>query len=250
MPGFTGKTRFFLPNEDAQVVRDAIYALTIRPEHPLFVTGSGMLALDLLPLFHGKVTLVDIQESQTVYVRELIKVMEHADSIRTLQTWLIHDILPQINAYYAARGASYTEEGVLSALRNYFRIQFLFSDNALSAVRKRLCDVQLHTSDITDYLKTHTHDFVHLSNIVDYLSSDQLEPLFAQLASLNATVFCIETTAIHDREAFLRIVQNAGFTSHAATPLLQAQNRALGGNEAKKPWMRTGFVHLFMSKNL
>ncbi|MBQ7738898.1 MAG: hypothetical protein IJT59_04530 [Desulfovibrionaceae bacterium] len=240
--------RFFLPNEDCEVVRAALELFDKMPSEPLFVTGSGMLALDLLDILSCPVTLIDIQDIQTKYCLEVIEQIKKAKNTKVLIDWLKNTILPSINNYYADRGVEYTFSGVINALKEYFRIKFFFSDDQLFKIQKNLVNVKVQTADIISYLDNNKHDFVHLSNIVDYMTENQLSKLFSKLKFMKANVFCIETNAMADHDLFLNIIVASGFSNHKETSKLQAMNHALGGNIALKPWMRTGFVHLLLAE--
>lgn len=250
-PDWEGTTRFYVPNEDAAVARDVLSLLPEKPRHPLFVTGSGMLALDMLPELpaDAQIECVDLSPFQKEYLERLCLAVQAAAKPEDLHAWLHSDVLPELNAFYAKRGSRYSFDNVLSALRNFFRIRFFFDADALSCVRAGLGRVHGVTEDMVSRVKRGGYDFVHLSNIVDYLSPAHLAELFAGAAAAGVPVFFIQTTACLSAEALEKAWQSAGYVLHPNNAALCAENRALGTLQSQKPWMRAGRVCLLFPHN-
>lgn len=187
-PDWEGETRFYLPNEDAEVARDVLSLLPVPPHRPLFVTGSGMLALDMIPSLPGdaRIECVDLSPFQKTYLEKLCETVRGAKTSRELREWLKSAILPELNAFYARRGSHYSFENVISAMRSFFRVRFFFDDEHLARVREGLDRVHGVTGDMVARVGQGGYDFVHLSNIVDYLTPFSLGELFSGAARYGA----------------------------------------------------------------
>ena len=77
-PDWEGETRFYLPNEDAEVARGVLSLLPVPPHRPLFVTGSGMLALDMIPSlpWDAQIECVDLSPFQKTYLEKLCETVK------------------------------------------------------------------------------------------------------------------------------------------------------------------------------
>lgn len=250
-PDWEGTTRFYVPNEDADVARHVLALLPEKPRRPLFVTGSGMLALDMIPELpdDAEIECVDLSPFQKAYLGKICEAVQKAAAPEDLQEWLRSDVLPELNAFYAKRGSQYSFENVLSALHNFFRIRFFSDAEQLARVRAGLGRVHAVTEDMVSRVKRGGCDFVHLSNIVDYLSPAQLTELFAGAAGAGIPLFFIQTTACPSAGALEKAWQSAGYVLHPDNASLCAENRALGTLQPKKPWMRAGRVCLLFPHN-
>jgi hypothetical protein len=255
-PDWRKETRFYVPNEDADAARLALACLRgglgRAPRRPVFVTGSGMLALDLLPeLDEGcEAQCIDLSPFQQAWMARVMVAVEAASSPADLQDWLGGEVLAEMNAFYAARGRAYTLEGVLDALRRFFHIRFFFEGDWLCRVRERLGMVRNIQGDMVERVQQGEFDFAHFSNIVDYLPEASLHRLFGACAAEGAPCFFIETTACPDREALARAWLTAGMRLHPASERLSASNCALGCRTSVRHWMRTGAVSLLLPASL
>ncbi len=248
-PDWTGATRFFVPNEDAAVARMALALLPTKPQRLLAVTGSGMTALDLLPELPlgASMTCIDLSAFQKNYLRELLATVRAAENPAGLQGWLRNQIVPRLNAHYRSRGQSYSYDKVLRALRELFRIRFFFDARTLAVVRARLSMVKNLQGNLLEQVAgAEEYDFVHLSNIVDYLSPEERTTLFGHCARKGTAIFCIQTTACPDPQVLISTWQTADFAPHPGNESLNAANRALGTHHPTRPWMRPGNVYLLL----
>ena len=81
-PDWRKETRFYVPNEDADAARLALACLRgglgRAPRRPVFVTGSGMLALDLLPeLDEGcEAQCIDLSPFQQAWMARVMVAVE------------------------------------------------------------------------------------------------------------------------------------------------------------------------------
>lgn len=248
-PDWDHETRFFLPNEDAEVVRQALEALPRKVEEAVFITGSGFLALDILPSLAQELHLECIDRSpfQRDYCLNLIRILGFAASPEDILNFVHEQIVPKINAYYGERGQSYSHEGIEKALHELFRIRFLKDQTWLNQVKVRLKRVQVTCANAVDAVASRSRlDFIHLSNIIDYLDQESLQRLFQALRKHAAFVFAIETSACRNSEQLAELFSAYGFQEDESSPRLQSMNRALGCSHSTRPWMRTGRVHLLI----
>ncbi len=251
-PDWEGETRFYLPNEDAEVARDVLSLLPVPPHRPLFVTGSGMLALDMLPSLPGdaRIECVDLSPFQKTYLEKLCEAVRGAKTSQELRDWLKSDILPGLNAFYARRGSHYSFENVISAMRRFFRVRFFFDDEHLARVREGLGRVHGVTGDMVTRVGQGGYDFVHLSNIVDYLTPVSLGELFSGAARYGAPLFFIQTTACPSADALEHAWKSAGYEPCPENRALCEKNCALGTLHSMKPWMRSGRVCLLFPRGV
>jgi len=251
-PDWEGETRFYLPNEDAEVARDVLSLLPVPPHRPLFVTGSGMLALDMIPSLPGdaRIECVDLSPFQKTYLEKLCETVRGAKTSRELREWLKSAILPELNAFYARRGSHYSFENVISAMRSFFRVRFFFDDEHLARVREGLDRVHGVTGDMVARVGQGGYDFVHLSNIVDYLTPFSLGELFSGAARYGAPLFFIQTTACPSADALEHAWKSAGYEPCPENRALCEKNLALGTLHSMKPWMRSGRVCLLFPRGV
>ncbi|MDD2967402.1 MAG: hypothetical protein PHN64_07995 [Desulfovibrionaceae bacterium] len=243
------KQRFFVPNEDAAVARMALRALPTAPHKPVFVAGSGMLALDMLPdLPNATLTCIDLSSFQTKFVQELLTALQGSERPEALRIWFQGTVFPQLQRFYSTRGQGYALENVLHALDELFHIRFFRDAAVLKAVRARLGAVQVQQGDMVAYLchAEHEYDFVHLSNIVDYLPIEAFSSLFRACAARRAPVMYVQTTACREQYALNEAWQAAGYVPHPCHAALNAANHALGAQRSARAWMRTGIVRLLV----
>lgn len=251
-PDWEGETRFYLPNEDAEVARDVLSLLPVPPHRPLFVTGSGMLALDMIPSLPGdaRIECVDLSPFQKTYLEKLCETVRGAKTSRELREWLKSAILPELNAFYARRGSHYSFENVIFAMRSFFRVRFFFDDEHLARVREGLDRVHGVTGDMVARVGQGGYDFVHLSNIVDYLTPFSLGELFSGAARYGAPLFFIQTTACPSADALEHAWKSAGYEPCPENRALCEKNLALGTLHSMKPWMRSGRVCLLFPRGV
>lgn len=243
------KQRFFVPNEDAAVVRMALRALPAAPRKPAFVAGSGMLALDMLPeLPDAALTCIDLSSFQASFVQELLAALRDSERPEMLRAWFQRNVFPQLQRFYLARGQAYTLDRVFQALDELFHIRFFRDAAALKAVRARLTAVQVRQGNMVSYLchAASDYDLAHLSNIVDYLPAECFSPLFKACAARRAPVMYVETTACREQHALNEAWQTAGYVPHPSHAALNAANHALGARHSARAWMRTGVVRLLV----
>lgn len=245
------ESRFFVPNEDAEVARQAFAVLAASPCRPAFVCGSGMLLLDVLegcPNARGMA--VDISSFQVSFFRELQNALRATRNPAELRGWFSDEVYPQLREHYARRGQEYPLSSVFEALRGRLGIRFFSDEAAFQAARLRAGSVDSIHADMADWLcrETSEYDFVHLSNIVDYLPVHAYPSLFMACRARRAPVLYIRTTACSTPEALRQAWNLAGYVEHPVSEDLSRTNRALGaqGRHADKPWIRTGEVVLLV----
>lgn len=237
------ESRFFLPNEDAQVARAALAALPAKPARPAFVCGSGMLLLDVLADCPGaQAVAVDISSWQISFFRKLRDALRTMACTAELRAWFVAGVYPRLREYYLRRGQYYAPDAVMSAIQDRFGLRFFTDEKVFGTVKEHCGTVGTVHGDMADWLvrRAADYDFVHLSNIVDYLPPAVLPGMFSACRERRAAVLLIRTSACaHDglpRAAW----REAGYAVHPVSAELDRMNRALGAPRAEKPWMRTG----------
>ncbi len=249
-PSWGEGSRFFLPNEDASPLRDALRRLRSRVRNPVFVGGSGMLLLEGARVLHGLETacFVDVAQFQIDYFMSLCAAVRRAGSARALRQWFSQLVYPELREHFLARGQDYPLEAVLRALRRRFGVEFLFQDRALARVRNLLPGVRCVRADILEYLELAStrHDFAYLSNVPDYLPRASLDRLAAACATHRAPAYLLLTSACPDQRAVERAFLDAGFAEHQVSAQLSAGNRGLGAPALETAWNRPGSIHLFL----
>lgn len=233
-------------------IGDVLSLLPVPPHRPLFVTGSGMLALDMIPSlpWDAQIECVDLSPFQKTYLEKLCETVRGAKTSRELREWLKSAILPELNAFYARRGSHYSFENVISAMRSFFRVRFFFDNEHLARVRERLDRVHGVTGDMVARVGQGGYDFVHLSNIVDYLTPVSLGELFSGAARYGAPLFFIQTTACPSADALEHAWKSAGYEPCPENRALCEKNLALGTLHSMKPWMRSGRVCLLFPRGV
>jgi hypothetical protein len=246
--------RFYLTNEDARVVAKALALLPESPNYPVFVGGSGMIVLEVMASLTRETPscFVDISPMQVAFFEELQRALAQAENADGLRTWFEDSVYPRLNAHYLRRGLSYSLSEVMTSLRELFGIGFLFDDEVLVRAKNTSCLVVKHASDIVHYLRMSEglHDFIYLSNVVDYMSPRQIEDLFASCVGHQATVYLLATSACKESGTLATIWSRFGYHVHEATPYLNRCNRGLGSTEVKRSWNRQGQVIFLFSDQL
>ncbi|MDO5536224.1 MAG: hypothetical protein Q4F72_01640 [Desulfovibrionaceae bacterium] len=248
-PDWGGVSRFFIPNEDADTVRQALDVLPAKPARPAFVLGSGMLLLDVLGgCPNARAAAVDISADQLALFDELGRALEESADCAELRRWFETVRYPALRAHYLARGQEYPLEKVWQAMRGRFAIRFFDSERALEDARAACRNTTAVRADMAAWLTdpASEYDFVHLSNIADYLDPAVLPDLFAACRERRAPVFLVLTMACADPAALERAWKDAGYAVHPASLSLARQNRALGALKSDRPWLRTGRVVLLV----
>lgn len=243
------ESRFFVPNEDADVARAALSALPEAPKRPVFVCGSGMLLFDVMGCCpEARATAVDISEFQIAFFRDVQDAFRMARCPADLREWFSCEVYPQLREHYLHRGQLYPLLNVYEALRGRLGIRFFSDDAAFRDAKALAPGVDSVRADMADWLcrRSSDYDFVHLSNIVDYLPSETFPALFAACRARRAPVLFIRTTACDASEALFRAWRNAGYAEHPVSAELSRANRALGAASSDKPWIRTGEVSLLV----
>lgn len=249
-PDWGGGSRFYLPNEDAAVVCAALELFGNRPRRPVFVGGSGMTLLEAagrLPRLETA-TFVDVADFQFEYFRLLLRALEGAGSPAALRSWFGRAVYPDLHRHHLLRGRAYSLRQVLAALGDIFGLRFLFDQEAFDRARSVAGRTAAVRGDIGSYLATTRtrHDFVHLSNVPDYLGETALATLFAACRAHKAPVYLLLTSACPDPGAAQRAWADAGFVSHPAAPRLDGGNRGLGSRTLRTTWNRPGTIHLLV----
>ncbi len=243
------ESRFFVPNEDAAVARAALAALPRPPRRPAFVCGSGMLLLDVLTGCPGaRAVAVDVSSFQIGLFRGLQAAIAAAAGPGDLWDRFAREVHPRLREHYLRRGQDYTLDRVRAALDGMLGIR-LFSDGAVFRAARALApDVEPVHADMVEWLDRPDtdFDFVHLSNIIDYLDPGVLPDMFAACRRRGAPVLLILTTACDDPEAVRRAWTGTGYAVHPASEALSRANRALGARRADRSWVRTGEVALLV----
>tara|TARA_B100000315_G_scaffold165400_1_gene154056 strand:- start:1362 stop:2135 length:774 start_codon:yes stop_codon:yes gene_type:complete len=247
------ESRFYLPNEDAGVVCRAISFLEKKPRHPLFVCGSGMVALEVISRLDTEAvaTLVDVSGFQIDFFKKLSVAIKRSEKPKDIINWFKEKVYPYLCKHFDKRGEYYPIENILSAIREIFRISFFSDIQTLENIQSRVDSINLIHEDIAGYLAktTSLHDFVYLSNLPDYLSEDECAGIFSSCARIKATVYLLLTESCKNKEAVKIAWANAGYIDHPLSEELTADNRGLGSKSLKKKWNRKGSVHLLLSNS-
>lgn len=239
--------RFFLPNEDAGVVRAALLAGVSTPARPVFVGGSGMVLLEACAAAPGaRPTFVDVAPQQVAYFGQLVEALRHAGSPETLRRWFETVVYPQLTAHFEARGRAYPLEDVLGAAREQFRLRFLFEQEPFERARAVAAQVTAVEADIVAYLAAcpTRHDFIYLGNVPDYLPAPRLRALFGACRRHRAPVYLLLTSACPDVTDVRSAWAEEGFLEDPGAVALDLVNRGLGARDLDRAWNRPGKVHL------
>ncbi len=243
-------SRFYLPNEDAAVVRAALGRLRRRPRRPVFVGGSGMALLEAarsLPRLESAV-YVDVAAFQFEYFRLLLRAVECSQDPGELRSWFARTVYPELRCHQSGRGRFYDLDQILAAMQHLFGLDFFFDATAFDQARAILGRVVAVRSGIGAYLAAApvNHDFIYLSNVPDYLVPDDLAALFAACRRHQAAVYLLATSACPDRAVLARAWQTAGYSPHEASARLDFANRGLGSPRLERSWNRPGTIHLLL----
>lgn len=239
--------RFFVPNEDAGVVRAALALCAAPPLSPAFVGGSGMVLLDATStLPAARATFVDVSPHQTEYFRALRDAIAASNGPGDVQAWFRAAVYPQLARYYGGRGEAYAVEEVLGAIRDFFRIRLFSCHEALTRARPVARGTRVVQADVVAYFAAtpHRHDFIHLSNVLDYLPPVRRRALLGACRRHRAPVLLLVTSACPDAEAVRETWRDEGYLEHAGCGALDAENRGLGSSRLQRRWNRPGRVYL------
>lgn len=248
VPFWGAASRFYLPNEDAAAVSEALTLLGGNVRRPVFVGGSGMVLLEAATKLSRLecATFVDVARFQVEYFEKLALAIGVSSSREALYDWFCHAIYPPLRDHYRDRGQSYSLGQVLAAMTANFGINFFSEDAAFLAVKRIMAKVNAVRNDIVSYLagQDKSHDFIYLSNVPDYISETDLKELFASCFAQQAPVYLLLTSACNDPLAVRQAWKNAGYVPHPATNLLNRMNRGLGSLTVMKKWNRPGSIWL------
>ncbi len=251
-PAWGNASRFYLPNEDAAVLRAAVRLGRNQTRRPVFVGGSGLALLEAVGRLSRleSATFVDVADFQVEYFRMVLRALRAAGRPEDLRDWFADAVYPELRRHYLARGRDYSLPRVLAALRDLFGIEFFFDPKAFSRVRAITGHIDAVRSDIGSYLAgcAVRHDFIGLSNVPDYLDPAGLTALFAACHRHKAPVYLLLTSACPDRDAARRAWEAAGYAVHPASEGLNAANRGLGSPRLTAPWNRPGVISLLVAQ--
>ncbi len=250
-PSWGVESRFFLPNEDAGMVREAICLLEREPVSPVFVGGSGFLVAETARSLPETsiATFVDISSSQVEYFREFLEALEASGSPEELREWFSRKVYPRLRDHFLeVQNSLYREEQVFRAMESLFKVRFFFEAEPFHQAKKALESIEVVHDDITNYLKkgAREHDFVYLSNVLDYIGPGTLDGLLGLCSSTGAAVYALLTEACGDPEAVTGAVDRAGYTVHPGSSDLSARNRGLGSRTLDRSWNRKGEIMLLI----
>jgi len=242
--------RFFLPNEDARPVAAAMALQPEPPRRPVFVGGSGLLLLEALARTGGdpRATFVDVAPFQVKYFSEVVGTVQAARTSADLRWWFAEETYPRLRAHYRERGQDYSLDAALRAMRELFGLSLFFEDASLARARLIARTTAVRREEIGRYLARteERHDFIYLSNVVDYLDGDALDRLLEACRRHNAPVYVLVTSACPDPEGFLAASEAAGFTRDPRSCSLDEQNHGLGSRALDRSWNRPGTIHLLV----
>ena len=247
VPSWGIESRFFLPNEDAGIVREAIHLLERDPVSPVFVGGSGLLVAEVarsLPET-SRATFVDISSSQVEYFREFLEALEASDSPEQLRGWFSKTVYPRLKDHFLeVRSSLYREDQVFKAMESIFQLKFFFEAEPFHQAKRAMESIEAVHDDIANYLErgARGHDFVYLSNVLDYIPPERLDILLGQCRLTGAAVYALLTEACGDHKAVSGAVDRAGYTVHPGSTDLSARNRGLGSRTLDRPWNRKGEI--------
>lgn len=253
-PSWGLSSRFYIPNEDAAVVRAALSLLGAQVRRPVFVGGSGMVLLEAASALADleRATFVDISMFQVQYFQKLVRAINHAESPESLRAWFCRAIYPALQDHYRRRGRRYLLGNIIAALSDHFGLDFFFKQEDFLNVQHALARIDAVHHDIVSYLAEsgEQHDFVYLSNVPDYLPESDLKMLFESCWARNAPVYLLLTGACENKEAVKQIWESAGYVAHPSIHELNCRNRGLGSATIDKRWNRQGFIWLLFPGDL
>ncbi|NOY86447.1 MAG: hypothetical protein GXP52_04000 [Deltaproteobacteria bacterium] len=233
------------------MVREAIAALDDPPLRPVFVGGSGFLPVEAARSLPEGVrpVYVDISSFQVKFFRRFLKALVDSDTPEQLRNWFSRDVYPVLKEHYRKyRGRFYSRNQVFTALEKLFRIDFFFQAEALQEARRiagSMVDVQ---QDIRTYLSEsgRCHDFICLSNVLDYLPREELVPMFGACRASGASVYALMTEACRHPRDVTEAWERAGYSLHPLADELTVRNRGLGSWTLGRSWNRSGNIRLLV----
>ena len=246
-PSWGTGSRFFLPNEDAGMVREAISLLEKDPVSSIFVGGSGFLvteAVRSLPETSG-VTFVDISTFQVEYFREFLEALEASGSPKQLREWFSKMVYPRLRDHFLeVRNSLYREDQVFGAMELLFQVRFFFEEEPFRQAKRAMSSVKVVRDDIVNYMErgAQRQDFIYLSNVMDYIPPERLDDLLGRCGSAGAAVYALLTETCADRGAVSDAVDRAGYTVHPGSTDLSFRNRGLGSHSLDRSWNRKGEI--------
>jgi len=248
-PSWGDESRFYLPNEDARMLRKAISVLPEKPVRPVFVGGSGMILLDAIAEMPElqEASFVDISAFQVTYFQELLTAVKRFWKADSLNLWFRTEIYPQLFEHFRSRrNKIFFRDSVVSTLRDLFSIRCFFDDRFFFRVKEHCERITVEVSDIVSYLARNAfkHDFIYLSNVPDYLSKKDLTNLFSSCAERGAPVYLLLTSACADCDSVITAWEQAGYREHSCSSELTEENRGLGSAKLMRSWNRTGNIYL------
>lgn len=251
-PQWGDQSRFYLPNEDARAVRHALQALRkmdMPVRHPVFVGGSGMVLLDVLAELPDleSATFVDVAVFQCAYFEVLRENVAAARTAADLRAWFRDAVFPDLARHFQKRGQTFTWPGVERALEHLFGIRFFFDDSVLASVQRRLPTVKTRCANMVDYLCSgrHSHDFVYLSNIADYIEPGDLRRVTSACYAMQAPLYLLQTDVCRTAGA-LESGTGPQLREHHVSTHLNTINRGLGSPGLDKPWNRKGRISVLV----
>ncbi|MEE8484900.1 MAG: hypothetical protein V3S46_09910 [Nitrospinota bacterium] len=246
--GWGGRSKFYLPNEDARIVCEAVRHLDKRPNNPLFVCGSGMVALMVMSELEGGATgtVVDVSSFQLDYFKSLLEVIGRSENAEALLGWFKKTVYPELCAHFERRGKSYPLESVIGAMKNLFGIDFFYNNEVFLKIKSRIGSISTHKNDLNAYLQQidARHDFIYLSNVVDHMDEEEFRGLFDSCRRLDAFAYLLITDACKEGEAVKKAWTEAGYTVHPFSAGLTKKNRGLGSASLVRDWNRKGNIYL------
>ena len=248
LPEWGAKSRFYVPNEDAAVLRASFEVLPAHPRNPVFVGGSGMILLEAVRVLPDleSAFFVDVAAFQCSYAARLFAALEALPDAAAFRTWFEEAVYPDMREHFLARGEEYPLERVLNALKNSFGVEFMFDDAAYEGMRTSIARVRVVRKDITEYLSAPEcgHDFIYLSNVPDYMAPQEAGLLFQLCRQHGAPVYVLLTSACENQLAMAAAWEKADYRMHPASCRLDAMNRGLGCAALARSWNRPGTVFL------
>jgi len=229
------------------MVREAICLMKRKPVSSVFVGGSGFLVAEVarsLPET-SRTTFVDISSSQVEYFREFLEALVTNDSPEQLRGWFSRKVYPRLKDHFLeVRNSLYNEDQVLSAMESLFQLKFFFEEEPFHQAKRAMGSVEVVHDDITNYMErgAQRHDFVYLSNVLDYIPPARLDGLLGQCRLEGAMVYALLTEACGDHEAVSGALDRTGYTVHPGSADLSARNRGLGSWTLDRSWNRKGEI--------
>ncbi len=250
-PCWGSESRFFLPNEDALMVNEAVSMLDKPPRSPVFVGGSGLLMTEVVRTLpeNTRARYVDISLFQVEHFKQFLWALDRSETPDQLRDWFAKDIYPGLRDHFLKfQDRLYTRDQVFGAMKKLFGIKFFFEPDAFRSARRVPGSVEIFNEDIQSYLNRteRQFDFVYLSNVLDYMPTEKLAPLFRSCMVSTAPVYVLLTEACKEPERVTAAWEESGYSPHPGSIQLTARNRGLGSRNLKRTWNRTGDIKLLM----